>query len=214
MKSTALKLTTAAAIVALGAAVTANTAFAAGTSLAQAARQTPQAPGSGVTRPSTSFAEAVRSAERQTKGRAGKVELEREGGVYVYEVKTFSNEGPVKVSVDFATGKIGSVKSRGFLARIEDIFDSDDKREDEALFKALATSPVTLSQAIDAAESNTGGRAIKAKMKDRYGSMYYDVALIVEGSKKRVAVDSATAKVVAVKARKDDDDDDDDDKDD
>ena len=50
-------------------------------------------------------------------------------------------------------------------------------------------------------------------MKDRYGSVYYEIVLIVDGSKKRVAVDSATAKVVAVNARKDDDDDDDDDDD-
>ena len=51
-------------------------------------------------------------------------------------------------------------------------------------------------------------------MKDQYGSMYYEVALIVDGSIKRVQVDTTTAKVVAVKARKDRDDDDDDDDDD
>jgi len=174
---------------------------------ASVAQQAPQAP-AGVTRPSTTLVQAVTTAEQQTKGRAAKVELEREDGVYVYEVKTISKDGPVEVLVNFATGKIESVEGRGFLARIGDVFDGDDRREDEAMLKALEASPVSLSKAITAAETNTGGRAVKAKMKDRYGRSYFEVALIVDGSKKRVQVDSATAKVIAVKARKDHDGDD------
>ena len=202
MKQTSLKLLIAAAIVALTAAAIAEVMVGIGTAIAQVAPQASQKSGKGVTRPSTSLAQAVRSAEQKTSGRAGKIELEREDGVYVYEVKTFSKEGSVEVSVNFETGKIDRVEGRGFLARIGDVFDSEDKQEDEALLKALESASVTLSKAIDAAESSTGGRAVKAKMKDRYGIMYYDVALIVDGTKKRVQVDAATAKVVAVKTRK------------
>ena len=212
-----LKLVAAAAVVALGIAATADATYGAATIIAQAAPQTPQAPDSGVTRSSTTLAQAVRSAEQRTNGRAGKVELEREDGVYVYEVKTFSPEGTADVFVDLATGNVDRVQTRGFLARVGDAIDSEDRREDEALLKALEASSVTLSQAIDAAEADTGGKAVKAKLKDRYGSVFFEVALMVDGSKQRVEVDTATAKVVAVSKPKDrdgDDDDDDDDDDD
>ncbi len=208
-----LMLAAAAAVVALGTAATADAVYGAGTTVAQATPQTPQASDSGVTRPSTTLAQAVRSAEQRTNGRAGKVELEREDGVYVYEVKTFSKDGTADVFVDFATGNVDRVRSRGFLARVGDAIDSEDRREDEALLKALEASSITLSEAIDAAESDTGGKAVKAKMKDRYGSVFFEVALIVDGSKQRVEVDTATAKVVAVSAPKDHDGDDDDDDD-
>ena len=208
-----LMLAAAAAVVALGTAATADAMYGAGTTVAQAAPQTPQASDSGVTQPSTTLAQAVRSAEQRTNGRAGKVELEREDGVYVYEVKTFSKDGTADVFVDFATGNVDRVRSRGFLARVGDAIDSEDRREDEALLKALEASSITLSEAIDAAESDTGGKAVKAKMKDRYGSVFFEVALIVDGSKQRVEVDTATANVVAVSAPKDHDGDDDDDDD-
>ncbi len=209
-----LKLVAAAAVVALGIAATADATYGAATTIAQAAPQTPQAPDSGVTRSSTTLAQAVRSAEQRTNGRAGKVELEREDGVYVYEVKTFSPEGTADVFVDLATGNVDRVQT---LAWVADAIDSEDRREDEALLKALEASSVTLSQAIDAAEADTGGKAVKAKLKDRYGSVFFEVALMVDGSKQRVEVDTATAKVVAVSKPKDrdgDDDDDDDDDDD
>ena len=209
-----LKLVAAAAVVALGIAATADATYGAATTIAQAAPQTPQAPDSGVTRSSTTLAQAVRSAEQRTNGRAGKVELEREDGVYVYEVKTFSPEGTADVFVDLATGNVDRVQTRGFLARVGDAIDSEDRREDEALLKALEASSVTLSQAIDAAEADTGGKAVKAKLKDRYGSVFFEVALMVDGSKQRVEIDTATAKVVAVSTPKDRDGDDDDDDDD
>jgi uncharacterized membrane protein YkoI len=214
MKNSKLNVIAAVTVVALTIVSIAVVFIGVGTGFAQAAAQVSQKSDKAVTQPYTSLAQAVRSAEQRTNGRAAKVELERDDGVYIYEVKTVSADGPAEVSVDFATGKIENVEGRGFFAKIGDVFDRDDKQEDAALQKALEASSVTLSRAIDAAETTIGGRAIKAKMKDQYGSMYYEVALIVDGSIKRVQVDTTTAKVVAVKARKDRDDDDDDDDDD
>lgn len=205
MNRTYLKLMAVAAGVGLGAASLAGSSWGDNVRLAQASGGTPAA----AAKPATTLAQAVRSAEQRTKGRAAKVKLEREDGVYLYEVKTVSKEGPVEVEIDFATGKVGRVKGRGIMDRIEGVFDKEDAREDAALLKALEASPVTLVRAIEAAESNTGGRAIKAKLKDRYGVSYFEVALLVEGSKRRVEVDSASARVIAVKARKRDDDDND-----
>ncbi len=206
-----LKLVAAVAVVALGTAATAEATLAASTIVAQAAPQTSQATDSGVTRPFTTLAQAVRLAEQRTNGRARKVKLERDDGIYVYKVKTVSKDGTAKVYVDFRTGNVDRVDGRGILARVGDVFDREDRRKNEAQFNALEASPVTLSDAIAAAETNTGARAIKAKMKDRYGSVYFEVSVIVDGSKRRIEVDAATAKIVAVSAPKDRDDDDDDD---
>ncbi len=186
---------------------------AASVTVAQAA---PQPSAGSVKRSHATLAEAVRLAEQRTQGRAQKVELDRDNGIYYYKVKTVTTDGSAKVYVDFRTGNVDRIDSRGFFDRVGDMFDRDDRRKNEALLSALKATQVTLSDAIDAAEKDTGGRAIKAKLKDRYGSMYFQVSLIVGQSKRRVEVDAATAKVVAVSAQKkkrDDDDDDDDDND-
>lgn len=183
----------------------ASAAGPAGAAIAQTAPQAPQGPARDVTRPSTTLAQAVRLAEQRTNGRARKVELERDDGAYVYEVKTVSDEGTAKVIVDYASGNVDRVKGRGFVNRISDLFDRDDRREEEAALKALEASSVTLAQAVEAAETATGGRAVKAKMKDRYGTMLFEVGLLVEGAMRRVEVDAATGKAVTVRARDDGD---------
>jgi uncharacterized membrane protein YkoI len=203
-----LKMVAAAAVVALGTAATTGAAYGANMIVAQAAPQTSPASNSGVTRPSITLTEAVRAAEQHTNGRAAKVELEREDGVHVYEVTTFSKDSRSKVFVDFGTGNVDRVDSRTFLTRAGDAVVSDDRRKNEARLKALTASSVTLSKAIEAAESDTGGKAVTAKMKARFGCVYFQVKLIVNGSKQRVEVDAATAKVVTIRKSEDRDDDD------
>lgn len=210
MMATNIKLVAAVAVVALGTVAAAGATYGASTIVARAAAQTSQASTDGVTQPFTSLAQAVRLAEQRTNGRAQKVELDRDDGIYYYKVKTVAQDGSAKVYVDFRTGNVDRIDSQGFFDRVGDFFDRKDRRKNEALLSALKATQVTLSQAIDAAEKDTGGRAVKAKLKDRYGSMYFQVSLIVDRSKRRVEVDAATAKVVAVTTKKDRDDDDDD----
>jgi uncharacterized membrane protein YkoI len=183
---------------------------AASVTVAQAAAQPST---SSVKRSHATLAEAVRLAEQRTQGRAQKVELDRDNGIYYYKVKTVAEDGSAKVYVDFKTGNVDRIDTRGFFDRVGDMFDSDDRRKNEALLRALKATQVTLSEAIDAAEKDTGGRAIKATQKDRYGTMYFQVSLIVGQTKQQVEVDAATAtaKVVAVSASKKKHDDDDDD---
>ena len=211
MMATNIKLVAAVAVVALGTVAAAGATYGASTIVARAAAQTSQASTDGVTQPFTSLAQAVRLAEQRTNGRAQKVELDRDDGIYYYKVKTVAQDGSAKVYVDFRTGNVDRIDSQGFFDRVGDFFDRKDRRKNEALLSALEATQVTLSQAIDAAEKDTGGRAVKAKLKDRYGSMYFQVSLIVGQSKRRVEVDAATAKVVAVSVQKKKHDDDDDD---
>jgi len=147
--------------------------------------------------PAISLAQAVRAAEQQTGGRARKAEMERERGAHVYEIKTVSKDGSAKVHVDPASGSVLRV-STPWLAGV---FDRDDQREDQAAFTQLAASAMTLVGAIEAAEKAVGGRAVKAALKSRYGSMVFEASVLKDWTAHQVLVDPATAKVVTGPAR-------------
>ena len=158
--------------------------------------------------PQTSLAHAVRVAEQQTGGRARKAEMERESGIYVYEIRTVSKDRSAKVLVDPASGKVLRVDTPGFVSSIASVFDRDDQRKDQSALARLDASSMTLAGAIDAAEKETGGRAVKAAVKSQYGSTLFEVSVVKDWTMHRVVVDPATANVVTVPAtgkRKDDD---------
>jgi uncharacterized membrane protein YkoI len=180
------------------------------TLVAQAAAQQslPPAGGSGQQAP-TSLAQAVRAAERQTGGRARKAEMERERGIDVYEVKTVSRDGSAKVLVDPTAGNVLRVDTPGFVSSIANVFDRDDRRKDQAAFAQLEASAMTLASAIDAAQKETGGRAVNAALQSQYGSTVFEVTVVKDLTTRKVLVDAATAKVVPLPSpgpRKDDDD--------
>ena len=149
----------------------------------------------------TSLAQAVRVAEQQTGGRARKVEMERERGSEVYEIETVSKDSSATVLIDSASGNVVRVETPGFLSSIANIFDRDDQRKDHAAFAQLEASSMTLAGAIDAAEKETGGRAVKAALKRQYGSTLFEVRVVKDWIMQKVLVDPATAKVVTVPPR-------------
>jgi uncharacterized membrane protein YkoI len=135
--------------------------------------------------------------------------MERKRGVDVYEIKTVSKDGSAKVLVDPASGNVLSVHTPGFVSSIGNVFDRDDQREDQAAFARLEASSMTLAAAIDAAQKDTGGRAVKAALKSQYGSTLFEVGVVKDWTIQKVLVDPATAKVVTVPPsgeRSDDDD--------
>jgi len=177
-------------------------------SIAQAPPQQPGQPGGGLQAP-TSLAQAVRVAEKQTGGRARKAEWEHEKGVDVYEVKTLSRDGSAKVLVDPASGNVLRVDTPGFVSSIANVFDRDDQRKDRAAFARLEASSMTLAAAIDAAQKESGGRAVRAALTSRYDATLFEVRVVKDWTTQNVLVDPATAKVVTVPPRgkhKNDDD--------
>lgn len=177
------------------------------TSVAPVEAQQP-ATGAGP-QPQTSLAQAIRVAEQQTGGRAKKAEMDREKGVYVYEIETVSKDGPAEVHVDPASGNVLRVTRPGFVSALATVFDRDDRRKDEAAFARLEASPMALAGAVEAAEKETGGRAVKAAVKSQYGSTLFGVSVVKDWITHSVLVDPATAKVVTVPPhgkRNDDDD--------
>ncbi len=179
------------------------------TAITRAVAQQARPGGTSGPQPQTSLAQAVRVAEQQTGGRARKAEMERTRGTYVYEIKTVSKEKSAKVFVDPASGNVVRVDTPGVFSSIGDVFDRDDQRKDQAALARLEVSSMTLGGAIEAAERNTGGRAVKAALGSLYGSTLFEVSVVKDFTTHTLVVDPATAKVVTVPPRgkgKDDDD--------
>ncbi len=187
----------------------ATLALGATTSIAQVPAPQPVRPFGGNGQAPTPLAHAVRVAEKQTGGRARKAETERERGVYVYEIKTVSKDGSATVLVDPASGNVLRVDTPGFIASIANVFDRDDQRRDQAAFARLEVSSMALAGAIEAAEKETGGRAVEAALKSQDGSGLFEVRVVKDSAPQKVLVEPATGKVQTVPphgGRKDDDD--------
>jgi|1185.fasta_scaffold38616_2 uncharacterized membrane protein YkoI len=69
-----------------------------------------------------------------------------------------------------------------------------DERDEAA---AAATAPVTLGQAISAAEGSTGGRAFQAGYESRDGTLVVQVDLVKDQARLETRVDAASGKVIA-----------------
>jgi uncharacterized membrane protein YkoI len=167
------------------------------------AQTAPQQPNRNTAEQSqASLAQAIRVAEQETGGRARKAEMERDRGVDAYEIKTVAKDRSAKVLVHPASGKVVRVVGRGFLGSIGNLFDRDDRREDEAALALLEASPMTLEAAIAAAERETGGRAVEASVKSQYGQTLFEVGVVKDFLLRMVKVDAASGKVVTVAQRK------------
>lgn len=172
------------------------------------AQTAPQQNGAAVQQSSSSLVQAIRVAEQETGGRARKAEMERERGVDAYEIKTVGKDKSVKVLVEPASGKVMRVEGPGFFDAITNLFDGDDRREDQAALAQLEASPMTLGAAIAAAERETGGRAVKASLKSRYGQTLFEVGVVKDLVPHKVMVDPANGKVAVVQRKGKDKDDD------
>jgi uncharacterized membrane protein YkoI len=65
----------------------------------------------------TSIAQAIASAEQQTGGRAMKIDMEHEKGVYLYEVKTVSKDKVADVLIDPASGQVVRTNDEGLISK-------------------------------------------------------------------------------------------------
>ncbi|MFZ2650975.1 MAG: PepSY domain-containing protein [Burkholderiaceae bacterium] len=173
-------------------------------SLAQTA---PQRNAADVKAAPSSLAQAIRTAEQETGGRARKAEAGDEDGTPAYEIKTVTKDESAEVLVDAASGKVMRVDKPGFFEMIVGLFDRGDRREEQAALARLEVAPMTLAAAIDAAERETGGRAVKASMKDLYGQTLFKVGVLKDLSVHKFVVDPVSGKVSAVAPREGKDDD-------
>src|SRR2546425_13195917 len=97
------------------------------TSIAQAPAPQPVRPVGGNGQAPTPLAHAVRVAEKQTGGRARKAEMDRERGVYVYEIKTVSKDGAATVPVEPVSGNVPRGGPPGVIAPLPNRVDRGDQ---------------------------------------------------------------------------------------
>jgi uncharacterized membrane protein YkoI len=83
--------------------------------------------------------------------------------------------------------------------------DDEQNGNDEVL--AAAAAPVTLGQAITAAEGKTGGRAVDAGYEDVDGATVIRVQLIKDNAVIQARVDAKSGEVLATAAKQDEEDD-------
>lgn len=141
----------------------------------------------------TSIAQAIAAAEQQTGGRAMKIGIEEEKGVYFYEIKTVTKDKVAEVFVDPTSGQVVRTDDEGLIAKA---FDREDREE----FAKLAASPTTLAAAIATAEQHVGGKAIEASFDNEDGAMWFEVEAVKDGAVHKVMIDAATGKVVETPA--------------
>ncbi|MEQ8399270.1 MAG: PepSY domain-containing protein [Gammaproteobacteria bacterium] len=144
----------------------------------------------------TSIAQAIAAAERQTGGRAVKIDFEKEKGAYLYEVKTVSKDKVAEVFVDPASGQVVRTDDEGLISKIFD-------REDQDEFSKPAASSTTLAAAIATAEQHTGGKAIEASFDNEDGAMLFEVEVTRDNAMHKVVIDSANGKVLKVATAED-----------
>lgn len=68
--------------------------------------------------------------------------------------------------------------------------------------KKLSEASITLQQAIDIAEKETGGVAYEAEIERNSFNVEYEVELMVSGKKYEVAIDAKTSEVISVREDK------------
>lgn len=139
----------------------------------------------------TSIAQAIAAAEQQTGGRAMKVDIQKDNGAYLYEVKTVSKDKVAEVFIDPTSGQVVRTEDEGLIAKVFD-------REDQDEFAKLTGSSATLAAAIATAEQHTSGKAIEASFDNEDGTMRFEVEVAKDNAMHKVMIDSASGKVVKV----------------
>ena len=149
----------------------------------------PQELGKLLTDAKLTLANAIETAEKESKGTAVKAYADKEGGMVRVDVTCVAGDAVKWVQIDRA-GKVISVK------------DAPEKGEWKAdpkeLNKLLTDAKLTLAKAIATAEKESKGTAVKAYA-DKEGDMVrVDVTCVTADAVKRVQIDRA-GKVIFVK---------------
>ncbi|MBY0508857.1 MAG: PepSY domain-containing protein [Rhodospirillaceae bacterium] len=139
----------------------------------------------------TSIVQAIAAAEQQTGGRAMKIEVEKEKGTYLYEVKTISKDRISEVFVDPVSGQVVRSEDEGLISKVFDRADRDE-------FIRLGASSTTLAAAIATAEQHIGGKAIEASFDNEGGTMRFEVEVAKDNAVHKVMIASADGKVLKV----------------
>jgi len=145
----------------------------------------------------TAPADAVRAAEARTGGRAVEMGLEKKGtAAAYYEVLVAMPAGISEVHLDPSTGAVQSASKPGSLA-VEGV------RPDQVA--QVTAAPVTLADAITAAEQKAGGRTLEAGYAFVDGKAMARVEVAASGGLQQVTIDAHDASKATLAAASDGD---------
>jgi uncharacterized membrane protein YkoI len=134
--------------------------------------------------------QAIAAAEQNAGGHAMRIDFKHEKGADLYRVKVLVNGAAEIVKIDSSSGKVLSSEKPGIVERVLE-------REDKNEVTKLQNAKTTFVAAIDAAEKQTGGKTVEARVEDEDGHLAYEVQTVKDKTKQRVRVDVDTGQVVA-----------------
>lgn len=139
-----------------------------------------------------SLTEAIRIAEKQGSGQATSAAYEFKGGdAPYYEVKVLRNDGEklTKYELSPSTGKVKEVSDEKFQKLFTRIKPA-----------SIRNAPTSLTRAIGAAETRSGGKAREAEV-DRDGDqLMYEIEVVkLDGTSEKLKINGSDGKVASSK---------------
>jgi len=129
-----------------------------------------------------SAAQAIAIAEKDTGATADNLELELKRGNAVYEIDLHDDKQEYEIRVDAISGEITARKS---------------EYED----KLPRRGTITLAQAIESAEKETGAKTVEADLEGKRGGLMYEIGLIGNDTRYDVDISADDGKVLRSEAR-------------
>lgn len=138
---------------------------------------------------SQSLADAVRSAEAASGGKAFEATMDVDDGVALHEVSTIPGDVVTDHDVDPKPGEVVRSEDEGFLSEM--IGDDD-------VLTAFGNAQISLVDAIEAAEGALGGRAVEADLDDdeTLSPIYHVEVAQEDGTIMKAAVDGVGGEVL------------------
>jgi len=156
---------------------------------AQHEKANPQELGKLLTDAKLTLANAIETAEKESKGTAVKAYADKEGGKVRVDVVCVAGDAVKWVEIDRA-GKLIFVKDAAGKG--------EWKADPQELSKLLTDAKLTLAKAIETAEKESKGTAVKAYADKEGGKVRVDVVCVAGDAVKWVEIDRA-GKVIFVK---------------
>jgi len=112
----------------------------------------------------------------------------RKDGRPAYRVKTYQNNEAWEGMIDAQTGEVIGAGKKTPEFKLDD--------EDKAELAGLRLATITLTQAVNAAETGAGGKAIAAGIEQTKGKIVFEVSVVKGGSVRKVVIDPQSGKVI------------------
>ena len=131
-----------------------------------------------------SAAQAIAIAEKDTKATADNLDLELHRGSAVYEIDLHDDKQEYEIRVDAITGEI-------------------TKRQSEYEDDLPRRGTITITQAIETAEGETGAKVVEADLDGKRGGLVYEIELIgSDGNRYDVDISADDGKVLRKNEKK------------